>query len=156
GYIGGLSVDIGDLYEPYGTEPSVWLSSPRQVADSTWAQIMPPYGADETRKTRRSPGIPVPRYYHLDSGLRFDAAKARMTTPTPFMIALRGQFDDRPGRVGRDEKPNVGLDSRFEYPTVKAGDEHLQFEYQVSNGNWVLCASYMPSHTRINTMEAAV
>jgi hypothetical protein len=70
------------------------------------------------------------------------------------MIALPRQFEMRPG--SRDKELDPGADTTFSYPTANPHDTYMGIKYAISNSKWVLCASYMRSYTRINTMEAAV
>jgi outer membrane protein OmpA-like peptidoglycan-associated protein len=77
-YIGQLSVDLGDWYEPYPVpaadgecEPgnSAWHSSRWEIAQNCWEQIKAGL-APEQRSV-----IKPPRYYHLDLGIVFSEEK---------------------------------------------------------------------------------
>ena len=150
GYLGEISIDIGDMYERAGKHPSAWHSSFRQIADCSWRQI------ESTFTEQIRARMPEPNYFHLDKGLRFNprTGEGVAHNRTPFMISLPGQYQMRPGCWVEGDADAL-LDNTFDYPIIEPYDDYKRVEYHVSNKRWVLCASYMPSHTRINTMEAA-
>jgi hypothetical protein len=125
GYLGLISVDIGNWH----------AESPftRKCAwDSTKDQI-----ADEVWRQIRATlpeneGIPDPMFYHLDQNIEFGTRGPRRGLPvrngTPLVINRTDSYADRPGRPG---------------------------DYRVDEGGVVFAGTYMQTHTRLTTMEAA-
>ena len=143
GFIGQLSVDIGDFYETYrGPEKFVgktaWNSRPSELAADAWTQITDASGVNYRTN------VSMPRYFQIDSGLEFEdphtdgvsrVGKCKINR-NMLMINLPGQWKNRPGLKELD-------------------DGERCIEYEVSNKRWVLAGNYMASNTRLATMESA-
>jgi uncharacterized protein with NAD-binding domain and iron-sulfur cluster len=133
GYRGLLSVDIGNWA---ATSPrtgrSAWDSSREEIFREVWRQI---------KDTLPDPSaVPDPIYYHLDEQLEFGPRdglpEAVLRNRLPFVINPPGEYAGRPGEYdhGPGEAPRY---------RVRCGDR------LVYAGSWVR------THTRLNTMEAA-
>tara|TARA_R110002072_G_scaffold5527_2_gene35302 strand:- start:9744 stop:13850 length:4107 start_codon:yes stop_codon:yes gene_type:complete len=143
GFIGQLSVDIGDFYETYkGPDKFVgktaWNSRPNELAEDAWTQITDAAGLHYRNNVSK------PRYYQIDSGLIFEKSckdgvvkfESCSINENMLMINLPGQWKNRPGLMMLDD-----------------GDRCI--EYEVSNKRWVLAGNFMASNTRLSTMESA-
>ncbi|GEM_PF-6839426 len=106
GFLGQLSVDIGDFYEGYNTRddgrvPSAWRSTKQEIADRTWDQIKA--GVEDIRGKKIVP----PTYFHLDEGIEFESEglfhsgsglvfRVDGTTVTPTSALLNGKILSKP------------------------------------------------------------
>jgi hypothetical protein len=126
-YRGVISVVIG-TWNAEGTElhkKKAWNCSNQELAEECWAQMTAHAG---TRKP------PLPVWFNVDAnvsrvnrkGVRDDDGNRRNVSP--YLTTGPGRFAGWPGEVG---------------------------DYSVRFGNLVLAGSYMKTHTRLVTMEAA-
>jgi uncharacterized protein with NAD-binding domain and iron-sulfur cluster len=133
GYRGILSVDVSNWHnagDPSTGPGPAWQKTKDKIAREVWRQIC------ETIRLRDVDGserplhtLPKPILYHLDENIVF----ARGTnTPaenrTPLLINRPGEYRKRPGIPG---------------------------EYTLHFKSLVLAGTYMQTHTRLTTMEAA-
>lgn len=136
GFIGQLSVDIGDFYQPYQAPGhfqalTAWQSSAQQIAENVWSQITETTGM-EYRST-----VSLPRYYQIDDGLIFGKETGTCSVnKNMLMINLPGQWKKRPGLRYLDKNKR-------------------EVRYSISNRRWVMAGNFMASHTRLATMESA-
>lgn len=103
-YIGQISIDLGDWYTPYPRDVSgdegdpghtAWHSTASEIAGYCWDQVKA--GVSAERETTIAP----PRFYHLDSGIRFYDEKdigyhgnlALKITPEPLRENRRRELD---------------------------------------------------------------
>ncbi len=133
-YRGILSVDIGSCYDRGRLgAPSVWGSTPEQVAREIWGQMNDAIGIEEQK-------LPDPLWYHIDDDLRFDDAKPGVDhNRTPYLLSRPKEFAERPGRISQEH--GVAYDVAF---ADDAGFHGI-----------VLAGSYMQTYTRLATMESA-
>lgn len=133
-YRGILSVDIGSCYDPgRNGAPSVWDSTPEQIAREIWQQMNDGIGVEEQK-------LPDPLWYHIDDDLRFDDVKPGVDhNRTPYLLSRPKEFARRPGSISPEH--GVAYDVAF---ADDAGFHGI-----------VLAGSYMQTYTRLATMESA-
>jgi len=128
-YNGVISVVIGAFDQPGHNELTAWESTPKQLADEVWDQI--------TRSFTNSGAIapPKPAYYAIDRNLIFAEPKTGkrgkrgiQRNETPFLVNAADRADDFP------EEPGA---------------------YAVYFDRIVFAGTYVRTHTRLVTMEAA-
>jgi hypothetical protein len=175
-YLGQVSVDIGDFYQPHAieatrsvrylerTDPGVraelaqpktaWRCEWWEIAVRTWDQIV------QTLEPRLAASVEPPRYYHLDNGLVLVPSK--VAAEYSVGGSPRSYF---PWRLAGNETPFLinlpgqwemrpGLYGRSQESRHGGGLRPFDPWYRISNGRWVLAGTYMASHTRMMTMEA--
>jgi uncharacterized protein with NAD-binding domain and iron-sulfur cluster len=151
GYFGLLSVDICTTGRP----PGELIRTPADAR--AFSDVLRPRDSDGDRDYRcldaaqttleqirsrlaEAEKMSAPRCFHLDDNLFIQEEERR----TRFLASLKGLDATRPGRrrerVGEEEIPCVG--SR-------------EIRYQLNFKRWVLAGTYMATHTRMTTMEAA-
>jgi hypothetical protein len=140
GYLGVLSVDICTAGTPE-EDGSFWHALQegfnRGAFDVGTAKTSGSYRvAKETWeqiriRIDRNDKLPDPKCFHVDANVM----SGRNTTP---YLAATPEVRDRPGRRGGD---------------TCVGKEEIA--YGVTHNRWVLCGTYMATHTRMTTMEAA-
>ena len=89
------------------------------------------------------------RLEQCDGALTFESPDQAIVgyNRTPFLINLPGQWRHRPG-LARFSGPNVaGLSAEH--------GRDVRIFYSLSNRRWVPAGTYMATHTRLTTMEAA-
>jgi hypothetical protein len=154
GFLGLLSVDIGDFYEPYPKvgepakgerQPTAWNSRPRQIADKTWQQIL-----DSSDKDLAD-ALEKPSYYHLDESIEVDPDSDRPCwNHAPFLINLPGQWEHRAGvSLPALDPQGHRLGPRW----LLTGEDSIW--YEIANGRWLAAGTHMATLTRLATMEAA-
>jgi len=85
----------------------------------------------EESSKKNGPLLPFPSGYHIDEHLIFENGNGPIEeNKAPFLVNRTGEFTKRPGRL---------------HPKG----------YETWVNNWVLAGTYMKTHTRITTMEAA-
>jgi hypothetical protein len=166
GYLGQLSVDIGNFYRPHhvdfvarqtvsanylgpanathkadlGIAKTAWCCPSWEIPLRVWDQILE---SDDS-------AVDPPSYYHMDEGIVLKQEKEGAPdfypaeNRTPFLINLPGQWRLRPGLSAAASGE----------PTTDAKESRGDISYQVSNERWVLAGTYMATHTRLMTMEA--
>jgi hypothetical protein len=91
-YIGQVSFDIGDWYTQYSgnehaTGPTAWNSTRQEIAENTWNQALA--GLNK----RYGAAILLPKYYHVDQGIKFKQENplegGQYTTTTAFRANAR-------------------------------------------------------------------
>lgn len=130
GYRGILSAIIGKWDVPGDLlGKTAWDCTPDELAREVWYQVSK--AMEQTPSTRLFDGRPPrPIFWHLDDSMRFDEAKTpHWTNHTPFQIETPGRYHKRPGDLGG-----------------------LGYSTELGVG---LCGTYMKTHTRITSMEAA-
>ena len=136
GYIGQMSVDVANFYEPYRPPRALkartaWECTAKEIAVGVWDQIIASAGA------RYRGVVSRPRFFQIDSGLEFDGRHGVVRyNRNMLMINLPGQWAARPGIAFEEDGQRV-------------------VRYGVSNTRWVLAGTYMATTTRLTTMEAA-
>ena len=174
GFLGQVSVDIGDFYSRHlmnedraaspdialilnlpdlGEPNTAWRSSIQEIAVRSWDQILDALPADYAST------VELPRYFHIDRAIVTRGVEERFAwrdfeymlvkrypqaNGTPFLIELPGQFPLRPGWSIPTREPHDGR-----------GEPAPRIAYTVSNERWVLAGTYMATHTRLTTMESA-
>ncbi|MDC3379001.1 FAD-dependent oxidoreductase [Planctomycetota bacterium] len=161
GFLSVLSVDVGEWDKEivfdfknrdgeFGApvKNTAWLCTPSQLAQGVWAQIR------ESVPNGRL--LPDPAVFHVDQNVLFrtprelpgelhnrhpcfDRTAAEPTYQThksPYLIAVRGQWKERPGEPGN-------------YTVAKAAKGSARA------GGVVLAGTFMKTHTRLTTMESA-
>jgi hypothetical protein len=134
-YRGILSVDIGSCYDPgRNGAPSVWKSTPDEIAREIWEQMNDAIGVAEQK-------LPDPLWYHIDDDLEFrrDAHAGVKQNHTPYLLSRPREFAERPGRISHERG--------VEYDVSLADDAGFH--------GIVLAGSYMQTYTRLATMESA-
>jgi len=125
GYFGLVSVDIGNWH----AESPV---TKKQAWDSTKDEIAEEVWRQIRATLPTNRRIPEPMFYHLDQNIEFGTTGSRAGLPmrnrSPLVINRTGRYHERPGRPGY---------------------------YQVHEGGIVFAGTYMQTHTRLTTMEAA-
>ena len=77
-----------------------------------------------------------PLCYHFDQNVIFDHdGKGVSQNLSPYLINRPREWVKRPGKLPPSESPQKG--------------------YELQNGSWALAGTYMKTHTRLTTMEAA-
>jgi biotin carboxyl carrier protein len=76
GFLGQLSVDIGDFYHPYDfadleSPRSAWNCTGGDIAEGVWRQTLEGVGYEYARTIER------PAFYHLDDGVNFGCREIR-------------------------------------------------------------------------------
>ncbi len=175
-YLGQVSVDIGDFYEPHAMDviprylrradrgvhaelrraKTAWRCEWWEIGVRTWDQIL------ETLDPKFAAGVEPPRYYHLDSGLVLQRSKVATEYTAG---AVRDRYF--PDRLAGNETPFlINLPGQWEMRPGQLGVQGPEegvhgiklrpFDpwYRISNGRWVLAGTYMATHTRMMTMEA--
>jgi uncharacterized protein with NAD-binding domain and iron-sulfur cluster/outer membrane protein OmpA-like peptidoglycan-associated protein len=90
GYRGLLSVDIGNWHAKGSKGPSAWDSSPEEIAEEVWGQIIKTFVHPPER----------PVFYHLDQNIRMDPESGKgKRNVTPMLINKPGSFHRRPGSL---------------------------------------------------------
>ncbi|MBV1878973.1 MAG: hypothetical protein KUG79_15140 [Pseudomonadales bacterium] len=153
GYLGELSVDIGAMYTQYepveGQGKMAWNSTETEFAIYSWSQMR------ETLTDDLKDQVPHPHFYHIDQALEF-SDDGIVLNRTPFLVTLPGQFRQRPGTYSKaDKSSDYWLQGAFSYVTELTNDDYETIKFGVSHNRWVLAGSFMPTYTRLNTMEAA-
>lgn len=174
GIRGILSVDIGDWRTPSRYLGKAALDcSAREIADEVWRQI-----AESLRRGSRFGSraetlpIPQPRYWYLDSALRFGYLDEKRREPTdrvvcietvndpcstlignqmPFLVNNVSDWKHRPGAAPMDPDDLSPTDRRDE-PFIWQADHG---GYQVHFGQLLFAGTYLRTFTRMTTMEAA-
>ncbi len=163
GYLGQLSVDIGNFYRthqivfesaetnylghkdaPYKDDlrkaKTAWRCPYWEIPLRVWDQILE---SDEM-------AVDPPTYYHMDDGILLLEGKGNDSqvypaeNRTPFLINLPGQWQLRPGY-------GPVLDASGAAASTHSDTD---IHYEISNDRWVLAGTYMATHTRLMTMEA--
>jgi uncharacterized protein with NAD-binding domain and iron-sulfur cluster len=145
-YRGLISLDIGNWHAPgrYRVHRRGWDCSPRELADEVWAQV-------KAAARTGSRALSEPVWYHVDDDItygfershRADAAQppARgvARNESPYLLNLPGAWALRPGG-----------------PEDDLGRYSLLFEGAPGSVKAVVLAgTFMKTHTRLATMEAA-
>ncbi|MFT7304844.1 MAG: hypothetical protein ACI9P7_000102 [Candidatus Azotimanducaceae bacterium] len=164
GYLGHLSVDLGDPYAPWtqgtdATGKSVWQSARWGVAEGAWDQITATF-PEEMRRI-----LPDPNFYHIDRALSFESnsrppkddawgKSGVIRNTTPFLIQLPGQFHMLAGKRVKVD-PTLAERTEFTYPTEPTYDDFDNIYYSLSKSRWVIAGSMAQTYTRLNSMEAS-
>jgi len=156
GFLGLLSVDIGDFYDPYPTVekpepgailPTAWKSTREEIANKTWEQVRESSGVLLASLLER------PNYYHVDESIEFDdESHLPVWNHAPFLINLPSQWEHRPGVFpphGYVAAPGERKTLRREY----TGEDSIW--YGIANDHWSLAGTHMATLTRLATMESA-
>jgi len=126
GYRGIMSVIVGRWDAPgTGNKKTAWECSREELIAEVWYQIKE--GLEDTSK-KFGGRLPRPLYWHLDDFMK--KGEDIWINASPFQIERPGNFQRRPGELKDDDG------------------------YSVEQGIG-LCGTYMKTHTRITTMEAA-
>ena len=177
GYVGQVSVDIGDFYEPHEMEAgrvalvdvprildlpgellrpkTAWQSSIQEIPVRVWDQILETLGPDYANV------VEPPRYYHLDAGIHARGFRDEAT----WMHRGRQRSERRLYPAWNATPFFINLPGQFLWRPglVQTDAAHLprpddprhEIRYRVSNGRWVLAGTHMATHTRLTTMESA-
>jgi hypothetical protein len=140
GYMGVLSVgicDTGDFHRPAaGTfwEIMKGAGPSKEQADLDGRRFRIAQHAFEEIKTRikAKDGLALPRCFHVDRNIDPKGNTSR------FLASLYTSKAPRPGRIGGD---------------FCVGDDEIG--YSLNYKRWVMCGTFMATHTRITTMESA-
>jgi hypothetical protein len=88
--VGQASFDIGNWYTPYGDPagpsrrmPTAWNSTSRELAFKTWNQAL------KAIETKYAKSLVLPRYYHLDQGIRFAVERVDPSGRSTITAAFR-------------------------------------------------------------------
>lgn len=161
-YLAGISIDIGHWYEPvkgiaaHEDVTTAIRTPPLPLAQETWRQILAGFGPEYAHLLR------APAWYHLDDCLVFDRERGHYINAAPFLINRPEEWDRRPGTPLKE----LLADSPGASPTGWDPGEvdrarHLAratpsgIWYRMSFGQWMLAGTFMKTHTRMTTMEAA-
>lgn len=161
-YLAGISIDIGKWYTHAGlaaAHPDVHTAigtPPLPLAQETWRQILAGFGPEYASLLR------APNWYHLDDTLTWDPARRRYVNGSPFLINRPEDWDRRPGQTLKELLADglAGAPSGWDADEVAearrlAGALPHGAWYRMSWGQWVPAGTYMRTHTRMTTMEAA-
>ncbi len=158
GYLGQLSIDIGNFYRPYTTRGgnlrlSAWQSSPVQLATYSWNQLI----EVEPREYRQR--VTPPRYYQIDDGLIYGPSELSSPELRPWRTSYvaPGVASGRDTLVVNQNMLMINLPGQWEYrPGLQQLDDNSrEVRYQISNSRWVMAGNFMATHTRLTTMESA-
>ncbi len=132
GYRGLLTVGIGNWYKPSRRlGRCAWECTRDEIAAEVWAQIL-----DTIPEAERA-ALAEPAFYHLDDNIEFGRVVGGRALPsgnkTRILINNVGTFRKRPGALGPPSAPG----------------------YALHGGRLVLAGTYMQTHFRLTTMEAA-
>lgn len=161
-YLAGISIDIGRWYNAPGTGAahpdvvSAIRTPPLPLAQETWRQIIAGFGPEYSNLLR------APNWYHLDDSLRFDKETGTYVNDAPFLINRPEDWDQRPGTSLKELLADIGhtvppgWDAQ-ELSYARAMATHLPsgIWYRMGWGQWMLAGTFMKTHTRMTTMEAA-
>lgn len=133
GYYGTISVCISNLYAPSATTGKcAWELEADDIAEEVWRQISRALsgrvGASQGEFLASRGGLPTPIAYHLDDNLEGPPGANRQNL-SPLLVNLPGAYQARPG------SPSSG--------------------YELVYDCFVFAGTYMQTHTRLTTMEAA-
>ncbi|HEY3817644.1 MAG TPA: FAD-dependent oxidoreductase [Polyangiaceae bacterium] len=145
-----ISVDIATWNRQYPDKDgkNAWDCDASTLANTIWQQIAKAQTTGDTLGGLPTPvkatetgvaaigkiELPLPSAYHVDENLVFEGGRVK-ENKTPFLVNRVGEFPRRPGRLVHQGQVDPG--------------------YQVCLNGWVLAGTYMQTHTRITTMEAA-
>jgi hypothetical protein len=132
GFRGAQALRAGEAGE---WEPADLAYGNLVAARAVWDQLVDRIGDRDK--------LPEPRAFHVDQNVEMKERKLKNTTP--FLAALPKTWKLRPGI---DPTPNdVDADKRV------AGKHYIR--YAINHKRWVLCGTFMATHTRMTSMEAA-
>jgi hypothetical protein len=109
-----------------------------KLAREVWEQLKGRIGKDSK--------LPEPRAFHVDENAETDA-DGNVTNTTPYLAALPGTWSLRPGLEGPGEADGVRA------PATRGKTNDIR--YAINYKRWVLAGTFMATHTRMTTMEAA-
>jgi hypothetical protein len=141
-YLGQTTVDIGGMYTPgtIRTDKTGWNCTAIEIAEEAYGQMASNLNQDFHYNIKFGwEGAPTPSYFHLDKSIKFDEDGNAIENQMPFLLNLPGQWKMRPGLK----------ESRLDVPKLR------EVDYSVSKKRWILAGTYMATHTRMTTMEAA-
>jgi uncharacterized protein with NAD-binding domain and iron-sulfur cluster len=153
GFLGLVSIDIGDAYTPYESagigNVSAWNCSRLEMESLTFEQMQSVLPGSIAKT------IPPPQITLVDKGLVFDLNGSVLYNKTPFFTQIAGQNK----RKIAEYSPEARL-ARFHAGSIhRTNHEYDDFEnilYRISNKRWLVAGNFMPTHTRISTMESAM
>lgn len=148
GYFGVLSVDVCTTGDESGKQAgSFWnvikgdtlaLVDEKgvhfQLAQNIWAQITPRISASDK--------IAEPRCFHIDNTI------SKWGNNSRYLASMAELDSSRPGRTCV-----VHADGRVTHNPKYVGKDEIS--YSLNYDRWVLCGTFMATHTRMTTMEAA-
>lgn len=148
-FLGQVTVDLGNFYKEGRRDTArgktAWNSTAKEIAQATWEQVV------EVLPEPRRKFLPKPVFYSIDRGLEFGPEGAISRNLTPFLINLPGQWRTRPGFIPEGGRHAYADDECAGRPPLAP----REIMYRVSCRRWVLAGSYMPTYTRLTTMESA-
>lgn len=175
GFLGHVSVDIGDFYQQQQvdtrrssqflrginrhflkeleTKKTVWECEWWEIPIRCWDQIL------ATLDPRYAQAVDPPSYFHLDSSIMFQEG------PPEEYLQGKDPRSYRPRRPRRNRTPFLlnlpgqwqyrpGLSDQWSRFPGRPGRDEPRVWYEVSNDRWLLAGTYMATYTRLMTMEA--
>jgi hypothetical protein len=172
GYLGVLSVDVSNTSNPapvqFSGEPRPAAAELAPPAPNTRrasfpsAQSEPPGGPGDPDGNLRVAGtvwgqlrvrvgkldeLPWPRAFHIDQNV--SSKNGELKNATPFLAALPKTWHLRPG-IKKSGEPQGYK------PQAARGEGNVgEIVYAINHKRWVLCGTFMATHTRMTSMEAA-